>query len=140
MNDIDLPAEVKAQYINMRVLADGRICGVHRLLYHWTLHVDINEYGYEDRYCYESVADAIDRRVTSLDGTSLEELERSGSKIGFIEVPSGTNKGKWVVAFKSLDDPNAFAVLNQMFESRIEAEAAFLRWAAERGWDPDRLQ
>jgi hypothetical protein len=40
-------------------LPDGRICGVLRLLYHWTLHVDINEIGYEDRYCYETLEGAM---------------------------------------------------------------------------------
>ncbi len=30
----------------------SRICGVSRLLYHWTLHVDIDWSGYAERYCY----------------------------------------------------------------------------------------
>jgi hypothetical protein len=40
-------------------LPDGRICGVLRLLYHWTMHVDLNEIGYEDRYCYNDLAGAL---------------------------------------------------------------------------------
>lgn len=41
------------------LLPDGRVCGVHRLLYHWTLLVDLNPIGYEDRYCYETEAGAL---------------------------------------------------------------------------------
>lgn len=44
--------EVMKHYVATRVLPDGRMIGVHQLLYHWTMHVDINEYGYEDRYCF----------------------------------------------------------------------------------------
>lgn len=42
------------EYVELKTFPDGRICGIHRLLFHWTLHVDIHEYGYEDRYCYET--------------------------------------------------------------------------------------
>lgn len=49
---IPLTEEVRALYTVMRTLPDGRHCGVHRLIYHWTLHVDVHEFGYEDRYCY----------------------------------------------------------------------------------------
>lgn len=53
---IDLPADVLKEYSFMKVLPDGRICGTHQLLFHYTLHVDMNEYGYEERYCYDHLA------------------------------------------------------------------------------------
>lgn len=49
-----LPDNVKAEYYALRVLPDGRVIGVRRLLYHWTLHVDIDWVGYRDNYCYET--------------------------------------------------------------------------------------
>jgi hypothetical protein len=60
---IDLPPNILDQYVALKVLPDGRICGVHRLLYHWTLQVDVHEEGYEDRYCYftkELAVEALD--------------------------------------------------------------------------------
>lgn len=48
----DLPESVKAEYTFMRYI-DGRgWCGVHRLLYHWTVHIGIDHTGYEDRFCF----------------------------------------------------------------------------------------
>lgn len=58
-NTIDLPEHVKALYVAMWTLPDGRIAGVHRLLFHWTLHVGIDDFGYRERYCYERVGDAL---------------------------------------------------------------------------------
>lgn len=55
---------VDSDYIFMNTLSDGRVIGVHRLLFHWTLHVDISEFGYEDRYCYENLPDALKDAVT----------------------------------------------------------------------------
>lgn len=39
-------------YVTLKTLPDGRLCGVQRLIYHWTVHIDIHETGYEDRYCF----------------------------------------------------------------------------------------
>ena len=55
----DLPEDVTEHYAHMRVLPDGRICGVMRLLFHWTLHVDIDFVGYADRYCYQTKEGAV---------------------------------------------------------------------------------
>jgi hypothetical protein len=49
---IDLPEEITSSYDEMRVLPDGRICGVHRLMFHWTMHVDIDPVGYAEHYCF----------------------------------------------------------------------------------------
>lgn len=57
--DEGLPDEVVPQYLALRRLPDGRIIGVHRLLYHWTLHVDIGEFCYAERYCYQTVESAL---------------------------------------------------------------------------------
>lgn len=46
-------------YVAMRTLPDGRWIGVTRLMFHWTLHVDVSEWGYEDRYCYATEIGAI---------------------------------------------------------------------------------
>jgi hypothetical protein len=32
------------------------LCGAHRLLYHWTLHIGIHDLGYADRYCFQTQA------------------------------------------------------------------------------------
>jgi hypothetical protein len=47
-----VPELLEKYYVEHRTLDDDRIIGVMRLLFHWTLHIDINEIGYEDRYCY----------------------------------------------------------------------------------------
>jgi hypothetical protein len=48
----ELPVEIARWYTDLRRLEDGRWIGVHRLLYHWTLHVGIDLWGYEDRWCF----------------------------------------------------------------------------------------
>lgn len=65
---VDLSDEVKANYVHMRTLPDGRVCGVHQLLFHWTLHVGIHEFGYEERYCF----DTFPRAVVGLESWSGE--------------------------------------------------------------------
>lgn len=46
-------------YIALRTLPDGRVAGVRRLLFHYTMHVGIDEWGYEERYCYACILDAL---------------------------------------------------------------------------------
>ena len=48
----DLPAEVRADYELMRVLPDGRIIGVRRLMFHYTMAVDMDATGMADRNCF----------------------------------------------------------------------------------------
>lgn len=48
----DLGQDIRDAYTYMRVLPDGSICGVHRLLFHWTVHIGIDWVGYSDRYCF----------------------------------------------------------------------------------------
>src|SRR5262245_24839389 len=55
----ELPEDVTKMYIGIRRLPDGRIIGVHRLLYHWTMHVDIDEIGYADKDCYQTQEQAL---------------------------------------------------------------------------------
>lgn len=38
---------------------DGNLCGLHKLLFHWTVHVDLDWSGYKHRYCYRTDAAAI---------------------------------------------------------------------------------
>jgi len=67
-----LPEEVTKYYVHMRVLPDGRICGVMRLLFHWTMHVDIDDTGYTDRYCYQTMEGAV-AALDKWDGTGDPE-------------------------------------------------------------------
>lgn len=48
----ELGGDIVSSYAMLRKLPDGRIIGTHRLLFHWTLHVGITPYGYDERYCY----------------------------------------------------------------------------------------
>ena len=63
----ELPAEIRDSYTLLKVLPDGRICGVHQLLFHWTLHVDLDLIGYAERYCYSTKEGAI-KALTEWDG------------------------------------------------------------------------
>jgi hypothetical protein len=56
----DLPLAVRGAYSQFWILPDGRLCGLVRLLYHWTVHVDIDPIGYSDRYCFMTAELAID--------------------------------------------------------------------------------
>ena len=58
MNDVDLPEEVRRAYVALLELPDGRIAGVARLLFHWTIHYGITEDGHDGRYCYATEVDA----------------------------------------------------------------------------------
>lgn len=58
-DDFGLPEEVRIAYEALRRLPDGRIIGVHRLLYHYTLQVDIDWCGYHERYCYATLDGAM---------------------------------------------------------------------------------
>jgi hypothetical protein len=61
-----LPGFIRQVYEATRQLPDGRWIGVHRLLYHFTLHVDICPVtgNYEDRYCYETLSGCHDAMLT----------------------------------------------------------------------------
>jgi len=55
----ELPQAIRQEYVTMRNLPDGRLCGIHRLMFHWTMHVDIDFVGYAERYCYQSLEGAL---------------------------------------------------------------------------------
>jgi hypothetical protein len=55
-SETSLLPEITDHYTILGRLPDGRVCGVLPLLYHWTLHVGIDDYGYSDRYCYQTQA------------------------------------------------------------------------------------
>jgi hypothetical protein len=48
----ELPREIAESYIDLRKLPDGRYIGTLRLMFHWTMHIDIDYAGYADRYCF----------------------------------------------------------------------------------------
>lgn len=64
--------EILAAYVRTRVLPDGRVAGVKRLLFHWTMHVDITEMGISEHYCYET-ADLAIASMESWDGVGDPE-------------------------------------------------------------------
>jgi len=68
----ELPKDVRDEYTYMKVLPDGRICGVHRLMFHWTMHVDIGEIGWEDKYCFPNQMSAT-KALEDWDGTGDPE-------------------------------------------------------------------
>lgn len=59
--DIDTAVErhgidraVLQQYIWLHELPDGRLCGVLRLLFHYTVHIGIVDFSYTSRWCFDS--------------------------------------------------------------------------------------
>lgn len=56
---VGIGIEIASQYNHLWTLPDGRICGVHRLMYHWTVHVGLDYAGYEDRWCFHEFNDAV---------------------------------------------------------------------------------
>lgn len=63
----DLDEEVRREYARLWHLPDGRLCGILRLLMHWTIHVDIDPTGYADRYCY-ATRELAERSADAWDG------------------------------------------------------------------------
>ncbi len=55
----ELSDEVRSYYVHLRWIEPVGWCGVHRLLFHWTMHIGIDETGYADRYCFERADQAI---------------------------------------------------------------------------------
>lgn len=52
----DISPEILSYYDAIRDLPDGRTIGVHRLMFHYTLHIGIDLWGYSDRYCFATKA------------------------------------------------------------------------------------
>lgn len=50
----DIPEEALASYTTIRTLPDGQVCGVKPLVFHWTVHVDLDSVGYRDRWCFQT--------------------------------------------------------------------------------------
>lgn len=73
-----LPPEVAEHYRLFGVLPDGRICGVHRLLFHWTMHIGVDDIGYAERYCFETF---------ELAKTALETWSGEGDPEGWHKHP-----------------------------------------------------
>ena len=51
-------------YLKVRKLEDGRIIAVGNLLFHYSLYIDLNLHGYEYRYCYPDLEDAMNALET----------------------------------------------------------------------------
>lgn len=63
-----LDQDDRATYMRFWRLPDGRLCGLQRLLFHYTVHVDIFAFGYSDRYCFITAELALDA-MSRWDGT-----------------------------------------------------------------------
>lgn len=50
--------DLRAHYIDMRQLPDGRWIGLHRLMFHYTIHVDISYMSFEERWCIQTLEQA----------------------------------------------------------------------------------
>lgn len=60
----DLPDEITKHYRQFWTLPDGRLCGLMRLILHWTVHIDLDYGGYRERYCFltpELAVEAMDQ-------------------------------------------------------------------------------
>ena len=90
------PGEVVSgsHYFAMKTLPDGRRCGVVRLIYHFTMHVDINEIGYEDRYCYRTLDGAL-RALADWDGEGDPEGWHRNPKTGRRRDAEGNEWVEW---------------------------------------------
>lgn len=71
-DETGLDTEIAAYYTLLGKLPDGRVCGVQKLLYHYTLHVGIDDFGYADRYCYTTRARA-EKHLREWDGNGDPE-------------------------------------------------------------------
>lgn len=91
-DETGLPETLREEYPWWGRLPDGRICCVHRLLYHYTLLVDVNEWGYEDRYCYATRERAIEGFL-AWDGTGDPEGWHRHPKTGRRRTDGGV---EWV--------------------------------------------
>lgn len=57
----DLLADLSGQYELLRVLPDGCIVGLHRLMYTTAIYIDLNQWGFERRYCFDNRTLALQR-------------------------------------------------------------------------------
>jgi hypothetical protein len=78
---VDLCAEIKRSYVAFGQLPDGRYCGLYRLLYHWTIHIGITEYGYDDRYCFQTASLGL-QALTKWDGEGDPDFWHKHPKSG----------------------------------------------------------
>ena len=68
----ELPPEVLEQYTHMRWIENVGWCGVHHLLFHWTMHYGITSVSYDGRYCYQTQLQAVSSML-HWDGTGDPE-------------------------------------------------------------------
>lgn len=74
-----IPSDLASHYRYLREMPDGRVCGILRLLLHWTIHVDVHEFGYEDRYCYSTFSGA---------RAALDAWDGTGDPVGWHRHPA----------------------------------------------------
>lgn len=74
-----------AGYTDLQTMSDGKVCGLHKMLYTTALCVGMDRGGYQRRYCYEKESDA--RKALAMwDGIDDPEgpwiKEKSSDRLG----------------------------------------------------------
>lgn len=75
---ISLLGENHSDFHQFWKLPDGQVCGLSRLIYHWTVKIDLSEIGYRDRYCFPTSDLAI---------TAMEQWNGEGDPINWHRHP-----------------------------------------------------
>lgn len=71
---LDTTSQMLAGYHLLGVV-NNQVCAIGRLLYHWTIYVDLDPFGYRRRYCYTAdLVPVVDAFFSWNDG----ELEPKG--------------------------------------------------------------
>lgn len=76
--------EIALEYRELRNLPDGRLIGIKRLMFHWTIHVDIDPCGYYENYCfatYELAKTAFDTWNGTGDPVGWHRHPRTGRRV-----------------------------------------------------------
>jgi len=62
---MNLEADLLAHgYVALRQLPNGRWIGCHRMIWTWGLFIGVDEFGYQERYCYERMEHAVAAALT----------------------------------------------------------------------------
>ena len=60
-------------YSHVRELDDGTIIGIGRLIFTTAIYVDMNEWGYSSRFCFDNEAKAVEQYLRFKTGDDIPE-------------------------------------------------------------------